>query len=154
MSEETVTVPPGHKVVVVHPVKVQNFGLTKSGWYILDYGIDDEWKLANKTAMERLKTKGSINVIAILQSEFIENRMKAGDLSALIGELVAIRDGNPQSFSATFVLPMTASTQQGLVDSLKARGFQVHGSAPDGACFVEVHKPDGTIIIGMPGPRL
>jgi hypothetical protein len=57
-------------------------------------------------------------------------------------------------WNAMWVLPKDASTRDDVVDLLKNAGFEAHGSAEDGACFVEVHKPEGTITIGMPGPSL
>jgi hypothetical protein len=37
--------------------------------------------------------------------------------------------------------------------SFNRAGVQTQRGAPDGACYVEVHKPDGTIVVGIPGPE-
>jgi hypothetical protein len=81
----------------------------------------------------------------------IESLDAAGELSEFIARWQsAMRSG----WNAVWVLPNEASARNDVVELLKNAGFGVHGSAEDGACFVEVHKPDGTITIGMPGPSL
>lgn len=59
-----------------------------------------------------------------------------------------------RDWQAVWVLPLGAAGQTDAVGLLRTAGFGVHGSAEDGVCFVEVHKPDGTITVGMTGPSL
>jgi hypothetical protein len=89
--------------------------------------------------------------ITILQLAMIDSLVTAGDLSAFVA---GWQSAKHKGWNAVWVLPNEASARDKVVELLKNAGFGVHGSTEDGACFVEVHKPDGTITVGMAGGPL
>jgi hypothetical protein len=50
------------------------------------------------------------------------------------------------------VFPDEHPSRLRLMAEFKRIGFGVHYGGPDRECYVEVHKPDGSITVGMPGP--
>ncbi|HEV2668400.1 MAG TPA: hypothetical protein VG324_26015 [Blastocatellia bacterium] len=151
MSDKFVQVPPGHKVVVIHPSPKAQIGLTESKLVILDFGTSGDWQTMLADIEAGLSSGTFPSTVTILQLPMIERLDAAGELSAFIARWQSARQSG---WNAVWVLPNEASTRNDVVDLLKNAGFGAHGSAEDGACFVEVHKPDGTITIGMPGPSL
>jgi hypothetical protein len=146
-----VTIPPGHKVVVIHPSTQSQVIHLESNFLVLDFGVDGDWLTFVSDFEEKL---GRIEVpptVAILQSAMLGRLRASGDLRDFVSEWQRLRE---RGWQAVWVLPREASGQVDVVELLNAAGFGVHASAEDGACFMEVHKPDGTITIGMTGPSL
>jgi len=145
------TVPPGHKVVGISPSTQPQVRHLESNFLVMDFGVDSDWRVLVSGFNERL---GRIDVpptVAILQGAMLDRLRAAGELQDFVGAWQYLRE---RGWQAVWVLPREAAGQMDAVESLKMAGFGVHGSAEDGMCFVEVHKPDGTIAIGMPGPSL
>lgn len=151
MGDNFVRVPPGHKVVVIHPSPSAQIGLTESKLVILDFGTSGDWREMLSKVDEGLSHGPFPASVAILQTAFLASLDAAGELSAFVASWQSARE---RGWNAVWALPGEASARVEVVELLKKAGFGVHGSADDGACLVEVHKPDGTITIGMPGPTL
>lgn len=151
MDDEFVTVPPGHKVVVIYPTTQPSMGILESELLVLDFGADGDWRAMLAHVEAGLAAEQAPATVTILQRGRIEMLVAAGELDAFVH---AWESARRQGWNAVWVLPNDASGNNEVVTRLKGAGFEVHGSASRGECFVEVHKPDGTIIIGMPGPAL
>jgi len=91
MSDKFVSVPPGHKVVVIHPNPKAQMGLTESKLVILDFGTSGDWQtmLAN---VEAGITEGTFPfTVAILQFLMIERLDAARELSTFIAKWQSVR---------------------------------------------------------------
>ncbi len=151
VNDGSVTVPPGHKVVGISPSTQPQVRHLESNFLVMDFGVESNWRVLVSGFNERL---GRIEVpptVAILQGAMLDRLRAAGELREFVGAWQYLRE---RGWQAVWVLPRDAAGQADAVESLKTAGFGVHGSAEDGMCFVEVHKPDGTIAVGMPGPSL
>ena len=151
LGGEKITVPEGHRVGVLYPTKNPRLVMLASGTTALDYGETGEWVDQNVQVETELKNRGSLSVVIVLQQTMIEKLKANQELEKLIAYWTAALD---RGVSAVWVLPLQASTDKKAISQLKDACFGVFGSTDDGACFVEVHKPDGTITVGIPGDAL
>lgn len=151
MNDGFVTVPPGHKIVVIHPSTKPQVNHLESNFLVLDFGLDGDWLTLISGFDERLDRTEVPPTVAILQGAMLDRLQASGELRDFVSEWQRLRE---RGWQAVWVLPREAAGQVDAVELLLMAGFGVHGSAEDGACFIEVHKPDGTITIGMPGPSL
>jgi hypothetical protein len=74
------------------------------------------------------------------------------DVDAFLVRIRAIVAESKGKVGHCAVFAKEAAERTDVMAALKQLGVGVHYSAPDGACFVEVHRPEG-IIVGMPGKR-
>jgi hypothetical protein len=146
-TKDTVTVPPGHKVVVVYPTEKAYFGRCESGVWVADLGIACDFVdvVSHFTQMSIAGQQAS--VIWILQPCLLES---AAAFDSLIGALTIIAQQSCGIVGHCAVVPHATKLHAPQMKRLRLSGLGVHYSAEDGACFVEVHKPDG-IVVGMPG---
>ncbi|OGU01250.1 MAG: hypothetical protein A2X82_08980 [Geobacteraceae bacterium GWC2_55_20] len=144
---DTVVVPPDHKIVVVHPAKTPYFGRGASGMWIADFGDGTEDLDLFDTIRQIVQSGDKANVILIFQPSFIDHASNAESILSNIQELKLIDCG---ILSKIAVIPFATAQHLPFVAKLREFGIEVHHSADDGACFVEVFKTDG-IVIGMPG---
>lgn len=151
MSNEFVRVPPGHKVVVIHPSPLPQMGVAESKLVVLDFGASGDWRTMLAKVEAGLLGGAFPTTITILQWAMIDRLVTAGELSAFVA---GWQSAKQKGWNAVWILPNKASECDVVVDLLTNAGFGVHGSTEDGACFVEVHKPDGTITVGMAGGPL
>jgi len=151
MSDDKVRVPPGHKVVVIHPVADPQIGQLESNFLVVDFGLNGNWRNVVGTLENAMSRGESPPAVAILQRAMLDNLQALAEVDDFIEAFARLR---ARGWTAVWVLPNEAADRTKVVIQLQAAGFGVHGSAPDGACFVEVHKPDGTITVGMAGPSL
>jgi len=146
---EMVTVPPGHKVVAIHPVQRANFWVLESGIHIVDFGhycnIDEFFATIGKLG----ESSSNPNIIWIIQNEFIEYLQSIESSSSFLMKISQILSLNPHA--KNIVLPKNAIFQASFRESLIQLGGYVFSSADDNTCFVEVHKSDGSITFGMAG---
>jgi hypothetical protein len=144
-------VPPGHKIVVIHPIETAYMTTLDSGARIVDFGscckLQDFFAEIEKFCEHPEK----LSIIWIVQSNFIEYLQATGNITIFLKKLEQILNSNPQS--RNIVLPDEAINLVSFRNSLIKIGAYIFSSADDGACFVEVHKPDGTIAVGMPGEQ-
>lgn len=143
---DTVTVPPGHKVVVFRPTPKTHVSRTKSGFWIVDFGYSEP-ELSLYNSIEQLVINAQNNVILIISSTLIERLDNPGNV---INKLEKIYREKDNKSGMTLVVAFPREKDMELMRKVKNTGMPVFNSAHDGACFVEVHKPDG-IVVGMPG---
>jgi hypothetical protein len=89
-------------------------------------------------------------MVWILQEALLE---RITDWDRFVADLEQVVPQPINRFGHCAVLVLKAAHRQELIHRLRGIAIGVHGSADDGACFVEVHRPDG-IVVGMPGPVL
>jgi hypothetical protein len=148
MADGFVTVPPGHKVVVVHPATFPGVARTESGCVIAQLAADVSSDVAFDSVEQLAASGQQAAVIWILQDALLS---RLDDQNELIARLRSVVNWPGSQVQHVAVLVCEAANRRGLADELKALGIGVHSSAADGACFVEVHRPDGSIFVGMPG---
>jgi hypothetical protein len=150
MPEDHVTVPPGHKVVVIHPVAAPSLGQMESGLVIANLGAGDDFEPVLSAAERVAATGHQLSMIWILQEALLT---QVTDWDQFVGRLESVVRKPGNRIGHCVVLVLEAAQRHALVQRLKGVGMGVHGSADDGACVVEVHRPDG-IVVGMPGRAL
>ena len=147
-AADEVVIPAGHQVNVVHPGEARA-GFMPSGWLVVDFGRDGDWRQLTVDVYTQLQQK-NVPLVVILQGGSIDALARSGETGRFLdlwGQMVSA------GCSSVWVLPLEAGANQDMVRRLREAGIGVHGSAPDGACFVEVHTPEG-ITVGMPGAVL
>jgi hypothetical protein len=149
-DQKTVVVPPGHKVVAVHPADREQCGFLESGWLLLDFGPGRPWFDLSCTAYSSAKSRPT-NVLFVLQRGMIEWLRSHAQVEKFFKLWRSLRE---DGISGVWVLPLAASAEHDVIAAIRSIGYGVHASAPDGACFVEVHKPGEKIVVGMVGAAL
>lgn len=142
----TATVPPGHQVVVVHPSPAPHFSPLKSGYHVADLGYSGDFAPVLARAESLVHQEGRHAIVWILQTSLLQQTEVLDSLLAFLAKL------RQEGIHYVAVFPHADASYREQVTRLRGIGIGVHASAPDGACFVEVHRPDGSIVIGMPGP--
>ena len=122
----TVTVPPGYKVVVVHASTEAALSKSESGYWIAQMG----------------NAGGEQSVLAELKT--------LNDPAQFVTAVDSLVKDSGGSFGFTAVVPGASAEHEPMMARLQAVGVGVHYAADDGACFVEVYKPEG-IVVGIPG---
>jgi hypothetical protein len=144
-----VVVPEGHKVVVFHPSPTPFLARAQSGFWILNLGDGGDTTQALRACDDLVaKLARGQSVIWILQAEFLSS---VQDLDGFLVRVRAVIDRLRGAVGHNAVFATDASRRTDVMRAFRQIGLGVHYSAPDGACFVEVHRPDG-IVVGMPGP--
>jgi pentatricopeptide repeat protein len=147
-ADGEVVIPAGHQVNVVHPGAARA-GFLPSGWLVVDFGPDGDWRQLTVDVYTQLQ-KQNVPLVVILQAGAIDALARSGETDRFLD---LWRQMVQAGCSSVWVLPREAANHAGIVRTLREAGIGVHGSAPDGACFVEVHTPQG-ITVGMPGAVL
>jgi hypothetical protein len=89
-------------------------------------------------------------VLWLVPASILPAFLDAPELFDQIARLVAA--GPLVSHLAVF--PDDFPSLERIMTSFRAVGVGAQRGGRDGACYVEVHKPDGTIVAGIPGPEL
>ncbi len=147
---DTVVVPEGHKVVVIHPLDIPNVCVSESGLIILDLGKKAELD-SIFSKLGEIHSKVSNSILWIIQDELLVNAEESGSIEKLVKNIFDEKS-KYNSVSQIAVFPLKSGLRVDLMSKFKEMGFGVHHSADDGACFVEVHKPNNEITVGFPGP--
>ena len=150
MTEDEVVVPEGHKVVVFGPSPKPFLKRAESGVWILNFGDGTDLNGALNAVDEFVRSADQENVIWILQAEFLNSLT---DLDRFVERVRSVTANSRGTVGHCAVFATEASRRTDVMQAFKQLGLGVHYSAPDGACFVEVHRPDG-IVIGMAGQAL
>ena len=150
MTSDTVTIPEGHQIVVVHPSDRPCMGQLQCGILVVDYGNGEDWQLVH-LQLDGLWAERTATTLVVLQNGMIEILHRSGQFTTFFSDWKRRADSE---ISTLWVLPLSAAENMNAIAEIRGIGCAVHASAPDGACFVEVHKPDGSITVGMPGPAL
>ncbi len=142
-----ITVPPGHKIVVFHASESAAIGRAESGVWVAQMGKRE----LNQRVLDSIKKLASqldkAVVIWIVAPEFIESLT---DQKAFQSEFADIVDASKGRVAHSVVFPHALLEHEVFIQRVRELGIAVYASADDGACFVEVHRPDG-IVVGMPG---
>jgi hypothetical protein len=150
MTSNTVTIPEGHQIIVVHPSDVARIGQLQCGILVVDYGNDGDWNSIN-LKLDEVWPGRTTSTLVVLQKGLIESLRRSNQITTFFSDW---KRRASSKMSTLWVLPLKAAEDANVIAEIHEIGCSVHASAPDGACFVEVHKPDGSITIGMPGPAL
>src|SRR5262249_45621044 len=142
--------PPGHKVVVFRPIAEPRLAKSESGCWILNFGDGRDTARPLELIERFVETGTAGTVIWILDAAFLR---QVPDPHALAERVAALKRSSPHGLSHCAVFAGDAVPWKRLMEAFKAAGIGVHYADPDGACFVEVHRPDG-IVVGMAGPPL
>jgi hypothetical protein len=142
------TVPPGHKVIVVRPASEPRFSRTPSGPWVLNFGAPAFVASGLATVTKFLRTNTERTSVIWLMTGEILPAFDAPTLLQRVEEIHA-RSSIVRHFA---VFPDEHRSRLLVMAKFKGFGFGVHFGGPGRECYVEVHKPDGSITVGMPGP--
>jgi hypothetical protein len=148
MPDDTVVVPPGHKVVVFRSSPKSFFARAESGVWILNFGDDQHDVEASLSKLDLSVLSSGAPAVVWLLSERLLNSL--GTHGWLVSKAEGLLNALPQKSRLCAVFPNHFPPQSDFVRALKSVGASVHLAAADSACFVEVHRPDG-IVLGFPG---
>src|SRR5262245_21340554 len=147
MGTGDVKVPEGHKVVAIGPSPKPFLARAESGTWILNFGDGKDLVRALDELAEFVGCVNNQSVIWIVQAEFLA---ALPDVDGFLARLRTIVANSKDKVRHLAVFAKEAAQRVDVMAAFKQLGIGVHYSAPDGACFVEVHRPDG-IVVGMPG---
>jgi hypothetical protein len=147
-----VTIPPGHKVVVIRAAPRQHLGRTESGIFIADFGPTEDSENLFQAAESLLKQHPKAPIIWIVPQTKISSL--TSDPQVLTQWLMRFHSVRrlrvDQTTGDVAVCDRSVARAEALMGLLRDIGIGVHETGPDGEAFVEVHRPDG-IAVGMPG---
>ncbi|NEO08047.1 MULTISPECIES: hypothetical protein [unclassified Moorena] len=146
---EKFMVPPGHKIVMVVPVKQATIQALESGIYIVDFGQYCNSVQVFAEIDKLNESSKPVSIIWIIQYDFIAYLESTGGIASFLVNLSKLISYNPHS--RTIVIPKNAIFKASFRDSLIQLGAHIFSSGYNDSCFVEVHKPDGSITVGMGG---
>jgi hypothetical protein len=138
-------------VVVIHPTPRPQVGLLESKVLVVDFGTTGDWRDSIAALSNSFREGSFAPTVAILQCVRIRQLQVARQLAPFVEACQKLKMGG---WNAVWVVPHFNQPCADALSRLKQAVFGVHTSCPDGECFVEVHKPDGAITIGMSGPSL
>jgi hypothetical protein len=147
MGIDKVIVPEGHKVVVIGPSAKPFLARTESGAWILNFGDGKDLVRALDAVEDFVEKANKQSIIWILQAEFLDSLR---DVDGFLARIRAVVTTSRGKVGHCAVFAAKAAQRTDIMLAFSQLGLGVHYSAPDGACFVEVHRPDG-IVVGMPG---
>jgi hypothetical protein len=134
-------------VVVIGPAPKPFLARAQSGIWILNFGDGSDLARALDAVGEFVGRATKQSVIWIIQAEFLA---AVSDIDGFLARVRAIVAESADKVGHAAVFVKGAAERIDVMAAFKQIGMGVHHSAPDGACFVEVHRPDG-IVVGMPG---
>jgi hypothetical protein len=148
MSDSSAVIPPGYSVVVISPSSRPGFARTQSGPWILEFGAPrfiapalENLESFLRSATERTSiiwlVSGDILAAFPDPAPLVEAARERQALSSIVSHLAVFPDDTPTRLAA--------------MRGFHRIGFGVHYGGPARECYVEVHRPDGTIVVGMPG---
>ena len=149
MDKDNVVVPPGHKVVIAYPTPTPEFRQTASSVWILNFGDCRFVQAMLDTASEFVSRDEEASVIWILAGDVLET---LDDPAAFLESAATLVRGSSGKVSHIAIFPDDTPSRAQFMRAFRERRFGVHFGGPERECFVEVHKPDGSIVVGMAGP--
>jgi len=147
VASNEIKVPEGHKVVVIGPSPNPFLARAESGIWILNCGDGKDLTRALDALEDFVGRANEQSVIWIIQAAYLA---AVGDVDGFLARIRAIVAASKGRVGHCAVFANEAAQRIDIMAALKQMGLGVHYSAPDGACFVEVHRPEG-IVVGMPG---
>ncbi len=147
MRSDSVEVPAGQEVVVMGAAVQPFLVRARSGVWILNLGASADAEPALEAVEGFVAQEIRASVFWFVQREFLAAYSRSQPTQERVRDIVAAAAGR---IGHCAVVPCGFEDRAAL-ESLVASGFGVHFAHEDGACLVEVHRPEG-ITIGMPGP--
>jgi hypothetical protein len=147
MGKDELEIPEGHKVSVIRPSPRPFLERAESGTWILNFGDGKDLTHALDAVEAFVARSHRETVIWLFQGEFLA---ALHDVDGFLVRIRAIVTASHDKVEHLAVFAKEAGLHTEVMASLKQIGLAVFYSAPDGACFVEVHRPDG-IVVGLPG---
>lgn len=155
-EQATFVVPPGHSITVWHKSVAPVFVPTSSGVYFADFGAYGSFIEVFAAAEDLLQREPHTPILWIVQASALETWARdPAILSGWLRRLHCVRRlrGSTEICADTVIAPYEGKDPSGFAGLLRSLGLDVHYPSPqDGSVFIEVHRPDGTIVIGMTGP--
>lgn len=151
-KKKTLIVPEGHKVVVLkccpHPTVIR----MECGIWVADFGNTMDYNMFDMVfgkvgAVMEEEKKGSF--LWLFQQKALDAQDKQSKRHYVQSRLAWLKEKKGFSHTCIFISEAGKDTQY--MQDLKNLDFHVRYSGEDDACFVEVHKPGGEIIVGMVG---
>ena len=140
-------VPPGHKVNVLHPSSKTCFARTESGVVIAQLGSGAEaLDVVARAALLIPRGKPAF-LVWILQPAMLDS---ATLFDRFLSDFTLLVERSRGTLDHCAVVPYANELHRIQMKRLADLGISVHHAAANGACFVEIHRPDG-IVIGIPG---
>lgn len=149
--QKMVTVPPGHKVVIVRPAHNANLGRCESGVRIADLGAECEFGLVMSGVADLAVSGHPAYVIWIVQTCVLNSTTAFESFVGAFSDILGRSNG---VMSHTVYVPFSTAEHSAQVRRLIQAGVRVFESTDDGSCFAEVHKPDGSIVVGLAGREI
>ena len=109
MSNEFVRVPPGHKVVVIHPSSLPQMGVTESKLVVLDFGSSGDWRTMLAKVETGLLGGAFPTTITILQMAMIDSLVTAGEQRVVCWALGVRQDCSQPSSDARSLMAVVRS---------------------------------------------
>lgn len=144
------TVPPGHKIAVIKASETAEFGTSESGIRIAQMGKHDVDQRILSIVKDFAVDSDGAHLIWIMAPEFIDS---LSDHAGFMAEVKVIVVASNERVTHAAVFPGASPQHQSFIKQIRGLGMSTYSAADDGACFVEVHRPDG-IVVGMPGKGL
>src|SRR6267142_2227666 len=130
--KDMVTVPPGHKVVVVHPAPKAYFARAESGVWIADLGAASDFADVISRVAQLSAARQQASVIWILQPWVLES---VAVFDSLTGTLTTMVQQSGGIVGHCAVVPHATEQHAPPMRRLRQSGVGVHYAAEDGACF-------------------
>ena len=142
-------VPPGHRVVVIKPSPQPFFAPAESGPMILNFGAVEYVPSGLKMLADFASSvKEQQSVVWLMPTNILP---AFDDSPALLAQIASLVAATPH-VSHLAVFPDVSPLLERVMESFRSVGVNTQRGAPDGSCYVEVHYPDGSITVGIPGP--
>lgn len=147
-GEEGVTVPPGHKVTVVHPSADPFFAQMESGIWLAGLGNGTQAPHVVGRAAQLVVDAVPAYVVWICLPAMLDVPATFDPFLQALGSLVGASRG---TVDHCFVVAHAEARHHAQMRRIAELGISVQQSGPDGSCFLEVHTPGG-ISVGFTGP--
>ena len=135
-------------MVVMHASAKPALEKSESGYWIAQAGANgNEQSVISKLKL-LAKRHEPCNVIWIIPAQFVDTLTDPKQFVSRVFFLLKEAGGEVRF---TAVVPGALARHEQIMTRLQEVGLSLHYAADDGACFVEVHKPEG-IVVGMTGP--
>lgn len=136
-------VPPGHKLVIVYPHPIPKLGKTESGVWIAELGSGVAFNNVIANVRSMLEQVEKAKVIWIIQPSVLVSKL---NFETLLSELESIIQKPIHTAGHTLVVPYAQHCHLPQIRRLESLGVAMHCGGLHGECFVEVHRPDGTVV--------
>lgn len=120
MSDSKVRVPPGYKVVVIHPVANPQISQLESNFLVVDFGLNANWRGVVGSLEDALSLGEIPSTVMILQRAMLDNLQALAEVGVFIEAFTRLR---ARGWTAVWVLPNEAADRTEVVVQLQAAGL-------------------------------